>query len=211
MKELAAALAKAQSQVRHAIKDSKNPGFRSSYADLTSVWDACREALTKNGLSVVQKTDFDAGEIWLETMLIHASGEHISSRYPLRPVKADPQGYGSAMTYARRYCLAAIVGVVADEDDDGNAASNRSTAAVKPVAPAKPAEPEAPRENPADAAREWANQAITEIGQIKTQRDYDDWLAKNAPRVAKLKLYPDEHKYVTSALKTAQDSVRAAA
>lgn len=123
MKELATALAKAQSQIKAAMKDSINPHFKSKYADLSAIWDACREPLTKNGLSVVQATDFDAGEVWLKTILLHSSGEQLEGRYPLRPIKQDPQGFGSAITYARRYSLAAMIGVVADEDDDGNRAS----------------------------------------------------------------------------------------
>lgn len=117
------ALARLQGEVRAALKDSMNPHFKSKYADLSAVWEACRAPLTKNGLSVVQTTDFDANDVWLVTTLYHSSGASISGRYPLRPVKNDPQGYGSALTYARRYTLAALVGVVADEDDDGNRAS----------------------------------------------------------------------------------------
>lgn len=117
------ALARVQGQVRAALKDSTNPHFKSKYADLSAVWEACRDPLTKNGLSVVQTTDFDKDDVWLVTTLYHSSGDSISGRYPLRPVKNDPQGYGSALTYARRYTLAALVGVVADEDDDGNRAS----------------------------------------------------------------------------------------
>lgn len=126
MKELATALAKAQAAIKPALKDSVNPHFKSKYADLSAIWESCREPLSKNGLSIVQTMDFDAGEVWLKTTLLHSSGESIDGRYPLRPIKQDPQGFGSALTYARRYCLAALVGIVADEDDDGNAASQRN-------------------------------------------------------------------------------------
>lgn len=128
---IAAALAKAQSAIKAAIKDSENPAFKnggkvSKYADLAAVWEACREPLSKNDLSIVQTTDFDDKDVWLVTTLMHSSGESIIGRYPLRPVKHDPQGFGSALTYARRYTIAAMVGVVADDDDDGNAASGRN-------------------------------------------------------------------------------------
>lgn len=121
--ELAAALAKAQGQIKGAAKDSTNPHFKSSYADLASVWEACRSALTENGIAVIQTphTD-DAGNCHVVTMLTHASGQYVRDSFSLPPTKADPQGYGSAITYMRRYALAAIVGV-APEDDDGNAAS----------------------------------------------------------------------------------------
>lgn len=121
--ELAPALAIAQGQIRAAIKESVNPHYRSRYADLSAVWDACRAALSANGLSVVQMpTDADEGRVGLTTMLLHASGQYISGTVSTRLQKDDAQGVGSALTYLRRYALAAMVGVVADEDDDGNAA-----------------------------------------------------------------------------------------
>jgi len=122
---LALALSKAQAQMKPAVKDKNNPFFKSKYADLSSVWDSIREPLSKNELSVIQTTNIDAerGAV-LVTVLAHSSGEWIRSQYPINPVKNDPQGFGSAVTYARRYSLAALVGVCTDEDDDGAAASN---------------------------------------------------------------------------------------
>ena len=126
IKELATALSKAQSQFDHAKKDVKNEFFKSKYADLASVIDAAKEHLGKNGLSVSQLTNVDEnGNILLETILMHSSGEWISGVYPIKPIKTDPQAYGSAMTYARRYAFSAITGIAAD-DDDGNAASQQS-------------------------------------------------------------------------------------
>lgn len=121
---LAAALAKAQGAMKAAHKDANNPFFKSKYADLSSVWEACRAALAANGLAVCQITDGTADALSLTTTLLHASGEWLSGTYPIKPVKNDPQGVGSAITYARRYALAAMVGVVAD-DDDGEAAQGR--------------------------------------------------------------------------------------
>lgn len=127
LNELAGALAKAQGAIKSAVKAKENPFFKSQYADLPAVMDACRKALSDNGLAVTQVADFDGQETWLETMLIHSSGQWISGKYPVRPVKNDPQGLGSAQTYARRYALMAMVGIVAEnEDDDGNAASARN-------------------------------------------------------------------------------------
>lgn len=132
--KLASALSKAQGMIKGAVKDSVNPHFRNKYADLTSVWEACREALTKHELSVVQLPETSEGQtVKIETMLMHSSGEWISSTIELPVQKYDAQGYGSALTYARRYALAAIVGV-APEDDDGNAAA--AAAPTKPE-PAK--------------------------------------------------------------------------
>lgn len=142
--ELATALAKAQKLIKAAAKDAENPFFRSSYADLPAVTEACRDALADNGISYSQVPGFECSEIWLETILMHTSGQWIYGRYPVRPIKNDPQGTGSALTYARRYSLMAMVGIVAaDEDDDGNAASGKGSPA-KP-APARPTrQPDAP-------------------------------------------------------------------
>lgn len=126
--ELAGALAKAQGDMKAAAKSKENPFFKSSYADLPAIWEACRDALAKNGLAVVQAPQSDGTAITLETTLVHSSGQWMRSRYPVNPTKQDPQGYGSALSYAKRYCLAAMVGVVADDgsDDDGEAASGRN-------------------------------------------------------------------------------------
>ena len=121
--ELAAALSKAQAKVKGASKDKQNPHFRNDYADLASVWDACRDAITSNGLSVVQTTEpSDGTVVTVHTTLLHASGQWLRGALTMKPQKVDPQGIGSCITYARRYALAAIVGV-APEDDDGDAAS----------------------------------------------------------------------------------------
>lgn len=119
---LAEALAKAQSQMRHASKDSKNPHFRSTYADLASVLDAAREPLTKNGLSISQLPSFDSRGVVVKTILLHTSGEYLWTSLAVPVPKDNAQGVGSAITYARRYSLSAIVGI-AQDDDDGNAAS----------------------------------------------------------------------------------------
>ena len=124
---LAAALSKAQSAMTGAKKDSVNPHFKSKYADLASVWDACREPLTKNGLSVIQMPGKDEVGYYVETVLAHSSGEFVSCKLHIVPIKDDPQGLGSSITYARKYALAAIAGIAPDDsDDDGEAAMGRS-------------------------------------------------------------------------------------
>jgi hypothetical protein len=128
--ELFLALSKAQGEIRGAIKDSKNPFFKSNYADLASCWEAIREPFSKHQLAVVQTTDAyrdpDHPEaVCVVTWLGHSSGQWLRGKLVMRPVKADPQGYGSCITYARRYALAAIAGV-AQVDDDGNHASGKS-------------------------------------------------------------------------------------
>lgn len=126
--KLMPALIAAKQAFAPAVKDSINPAFRSKYVSLDGVIDAVDGPLLANGIATVQQTDHDPqfGTVLL-TRLIHSSGEWIGSRYVVRPVKQDPQGEGSALTYARRYALMALVGI-APEDDDGNAA----TASGKP-------------------------------------------------------------------------------
>lgn len=135
--ELTKALSKAQGQFDHAKKDVKNEFFKSKYADLASVIDAVKKPLSDNGLAVIQTTEFtEDGKMHLITLLSHISGEWINGRFPINPIKSDPQGIGSAMTYARRYAYLAITGI-ASEDDDGNAASDkREKEAPKELNPA---------------------------------------------------------------------------
>ena len=115
------ALIKAQGEFAPAVKAKVNPHFKSKYVPLDVVIDAIAEPLRNNGIAILQQTDIQDARTVLVTRLIHESGEWIAGRYPVHPVKADPQGEGSALTYARRYALMALVGI-APEDDDGNAA-----------------------------------------------------------------------------------------
>jgi hypothetical protein len=126
---LYAALAAAQSEMGKALKDSENPHFKSKYADLSSVVNACFPALTRNGIAVLQPPYDDETGRYVKTILVHGkSGENTECRVPLIIGKNDMQGYGSAVTYARRYGLMAMAGIAPD-DDDGNAAA---AAAPKP-------------------------------------------------------------------------------
>lgn len=127
VKELATALAIVQGQLTFAKKDSKNPFFKSNYADLESVWEACRSLLSDNGLAIMQfPGDYVDGNMTLTTVMTHSSGEWVAQNMSLPVSKPDAQGAGSAITYMRRYALAAIVGVV-QADDDGNSASIKAT------------------------------------------------------------------------------------
>jgi hypothetical protein len=129
---LAKALSIVQGKMTYAVKDSANPFFKSKYADLESVWDACRSLLAENGLCVMQfPGEFIDNCMSLTTILAHSSGEWIKQSMEVPVTKPDAQGAGSALTYMRRYALAAVVGVV-QADDDGNAASS-----PKPVVKAK--------------------------------------------------------------------------
>jgi hypothetical protein len=144
--DLAAALALAQGEMKHAVNAAENPFFKSKYADLASVTDACRPALSKHGLSVTHVADSTEGvSVNVTARLMHKSGQWIEATLVLKPGKSDPQAIGSAITYARRYTLAALVGV-ATEDDDGNKASEpdpREAKRQREVAPKPPATPSA--------------------------------------------------------------------
>jgi hypothetical protein len=124
---IAKALAAAQMEMGKALKQSQNPAFRSKYADLGNVMDACMPALNKNGIAVVQTMRDET----VVTMLIHESGETLECPVPLLVGKRDMQGLGSAITYARRYGLMAMAGI-APEDDDGNAAAAAGPKAKAP-------------------------------------------------------------------------------
>ena len=136
MKQLYSALIKCQSQIKTALKDSKNPHFKSSYADLTSVMLACKDALAANDLAVLQLSRIhESGAPVLVTRIIHSSGEHVEGEFPLVCKDPnDPQKLGSAVTYARRYALSAALGITAD-DDDGQAASAPTAKAAPKAAP----------------------------------------------------------------------------
>lgn len=127
LSKISAALLAAQKQIKFAAKDAKNPAFRSTYADLPSVIDAIKPALNENGIVFVQTmSPSDSGFLAITTRLMHESGEWIEDTATMPLQKNDPQGYGSAVTYGRRYGLAAITGLYQD-DDDGNAASAPKT------------------------------------------------------------------------------------
>ena len=158
---IAPALVKAQAEIKGALKESTNPHFRSKYADLSSVIDAVKGPLLKNGIAFLQGVHDAVDGVAIETMLLHTSGEWISSTMRIPAVKQDAQGYGSATTYGRRYGLQAMCGVPA-EDDDGNAAT-ASTSRITPVAGSLatllPAEQQECKDIAAEIVDHWSNGA----------------------------------------------------
>lgn len=138
--ELAKALAIAQGGFKPVKRDATNPFYHSKYAPLSSIIDATRESLTKNGLAFLQTVSVN-DHVTVETMLMHESGEWVKGAISLKPKADDPQAAGSAITYGRRYSLGAILGVASEDDDDGNSASKD-----KPKAEAQPQaeQPKAP-------------------------------------------------------------------
>lgn len=165
----AEAFCRLQAAIKPAIKDATNPAFRSKYADLSAVWEAVRGPLADNGFSVIQSTDFDDKDLWLKTTILHVGGDKIEGRYPLRPTKPDPQGFGSALTYAKRYSLAAMLGVVADDDDDGNAASQPAPK------PAQQAAQKGPYDDPDGQMQAWVDAQKAFLANCKTVAEVQDW------------------------------------
>lgn len=124
--KLAVAMVKAQTQVGIAIKNAINPHLKNKYADLGAVWDAIAPAMKEYDLAVVQMpAPSDDGRLHLETVLLHESGEWLSNVMVMPLAKQDPQGYGAALTYARRYALAALMGVTQDDDDGARAVASQ--------------------------------------------------------------------------------------
>lgn len=134
---LASALAKAQGEMEAAAKANINPHFKSRYADLASVWEACRAPLSKHGLAVLQPVRADGPQVTVTTLLAHSSGEWISESLTMTATQNTPQGVGSAITYGRRYGLSAMVGIAPD-DDDGNAASQHAQPPARADVPTVP-------------------------------------------------------------------------
>lgn len=136
--DLAAALAAAQSEMENASKSSSNPHFKSKYADLAEVINTVRPVFGKHGLSQVQCPSYEGGMVSVETIIMHKSGQWLSSTVSAPVSKQDAQGVGSAITYCRRYSLAAMAGL-AQEDDDANSAVGHGKGT--PAAKAEPRRP----------------------------------------------------------------------
>lgn len=122
--ELAKAMIKFHLKVDKIKKDAKNPFFKSTYASLSNILEQIDTPLIESGLAVCQ---FPSGDHGLTTIIMHESGEFLQAEYTMKPVKDDPQGIGSSITYQRRYALASALGLNIDDDDDGNAASKKVT------------------------------------------------------------------------------------
>ena len=206
IKELALALSKAQGQFEHAKKDVKNDFFKSKYATLASVIDAAKIPLLNNGLSVSQTTSInESGGVVLTTLLMHSSGEWIQGDYPIMPVKPDPQAYGSALTYGRRYMFAAITGIAPDDDDDdGNAASGRNFNGQKSKPPEKPKDYSSPLLPLVEKIRELSSEEPTDYESIKNMWNTID---RNKQQVVWKMLNQKEKSAVSFAVQGKQEGV----
>ncbi len=199
---LAAALAKAQGEIEGATKSAENPHFKSKYADLGSVWDACRGPLTKNGLAIIQMPRYFENELRLVTRIMHSTGQWMEDDgFPLLLGKQDMQGLGSATTYARRYGLMAAVGI-APEDDDGNGAvGNGEGRTIKGNSQQSNGNGRnAPTVDDKAPAAAWADKYIVEVNGADNAA-IDALGTKHAANLANLEAnYSDAHKRITDAI-----------
>jgi hypothetical protein len=164
LNELAKALSLAQAEFTDAEKDRVNPHLKSKYATLGSVWDAAKGALTKHGLAVVQTPEpSEPGTLALTTMLLHTSGQFVAGTITMPLAKADPQGYGGAMTYARRYGLSAVLGICPADDDDAHHITEQQRQQQAP-APRPQPRPESRGDQRAAEALKAAEQPLTVAG-----------------------------------------------
>ena len=158
----ALAAARAKAKIPTIPKQSINPHFRSRFADLATMIGVCEAPLAAQGLAVIQTTEPNEHGVCVVTTLAHSSGEWITGRLFLPVVKSDPQGYGSAITYARRYAYAAILCVAAEDDDDGEAASRPAAPAPAP----KPLAARGPKDVRSYTERMNAATSLAELTQI---------------------------------------------
>ena len=195
-----AALVKAQAEFDKIAKDRTNPHFKSKYATMASIIDATRPALAANGLAVTQIMEPGDGTLMLRTILAHASGEKVESVVPLLALGKGAQPFGSELTYMRRYSYAAILNVVADEDDDGNTAqgAHKDDAkewSVNPRPPAPPKQPSVRDDTPEKrGARKWLNDDLRTVAGLTTLESVTKHIQQPAvsERLAKLGVnFPD--------------------
>jgi hypothetical protein len=201
---IAKALVAAQKEFGPALKTNTNPHFRSKYADLSACVEAVIDALNSNNIMLMQNTHESDSGVIVETIFLHESGESISNgRLHVPAAKNDPQGYGSALTYARRYSLMAACGI-APEDDDGNSAAAAKNAA-KSVA--KDVHDNLPPEQKA-FVQETANHIIAALSIEEIDLAHEIFYRKNLDNEEKLAIWALLDSKRRSALKSYDDSLK---
>jgi hypothetical protein len=177
--QLALALVSVQEEMDVAPKDADNPYFNSKYADLATIWRTAQKVLPKNGLAVVQTMEpSDGTVVSVTTRLLHKSGQWIEGTVTMVPKKSDPQAIGSCITYARRYSLGAIIGMVTDEDDDGNVASGRASD-KKGASPKEQKQEEKADSNVVKARKLWDRMKNAGFSKDQILKDWSDTLGKS--------------------------------
>lgn len=190
--ELAKALVAFQAEIETVGYDAANPFFRSEYATLAQLVLGSRKLATKHGLAVVQLPEDECSVV---TILMHTSGEYLWGKLTLKPVKDDPQGRGGCITYSRRYCYGAILGLVTDKDDDGNKASGLSK---QPAHAALHAEVDKLVEEPMDQKTYIKSIAKTKF---KDPDQFNAWLVDNNLPESVEKATPQERSKIITLLR----------
>ena len=176
--KLAAALVAAQADMTNPPLDGVNPHFKSKFTTLATMIDHTRPVLAKHGLVVIQHPVGETGEVGVESILIHSSGQWLSEDYQMPLPKPDPQSTGSVVTYLRRYALASICGVQGDEDNDAEGAMNRTPRAPasdspRPSAPSRPSQP-AKASTPSDSVKAASDKQVKMLFAISHKLDTND-------------------------------------
>jgi hypothetical protein len=172
IKEIATALGAFQAEIKNPKLNKTNPFFKKKYTDLAALWDCARDLLKKNQLSVCQ---IPHGENSVTTILMHESGEFIRGTLTLTPTDTSPQKCGSAITYAKRYQLAAMLGMAGEDDDDGNSASENPKAKSDTVQKFTPTQSAPPKQAIDDDAKPWLNELSEKTKEWLLQvRDHSD-------------------------------------
>lgn len=203
--EIAAALAKAQAEIENPTFNKTNPHFKSQYADLASVLNAVRPALSKHGIAIMQMSGMEEAGVVLYTRLTHSSGQWIQSVYPVT-ISQKHQDIASAMTYAKRISLSAMAGVAGEDDDDGNAANNAPVNTVR-----------AAKQTPKPVANGYSDEEsasvlaemITSLKGIETKTSLQSWGTSAADTIKKLT--PPDQATIRSEFVAAQKRLNEAA
>jgi hypothetical protein len=213
MQKIAAALVKAQRAFGPALKTHTNSHFRSRYADLAACVEAVIDSLNDSGIALIQMTHECQDGVTVETVFVHETGEMLSAgKLHVPAAKHDPQGYGSALTYARRYSLMAACGI-APEDDDGNAASKVIPPRGGIIPADKPAEKpkqEAPKVKPldADSVNFLMNHYLAFLSEVKTLTDLTQFWKDNAESAKRIEQEdPDKYIELLGAFKKRKDEI----
>jgi hypothetical protein len=185
----------AQAEAKHANFDSKNTHFKSKYASLAEVIDTIKMILAKNDLAVLQEPECRDGQHVLVTLVLHKSGQFFEYEMKLNPKSDDPQGLGSAITYGKRYTLTGILCIAAEEDDDGNAASqpnphitNTNVSSIKPSEETKKQITDhLLKLNSEEEVRKFWPAAVSRLGISKGMKEYDELTQQFNQRITQLK------------------------
>lgn len=203
IEKIGAAMAKVQKTIANPPKNKINPHFNSAYTDLSEGLETIRNALAAQEIAIIQGTEMIEGYIFLNTRLLHSSGQWIESVYPVGAVGDRPQALGSGMTYARRYSIFGMVGVAGEDDDDGNAAEQSAKDQPQKGRPRTP-RPATPGFTPEESETVY-NAMKSVLDLVENRDELVDWATDN--RENKAKLLPEHNKKITDHFMSVQKRI----